>query len=461
MAFHRVFPKNSEELELKLMKNFAVKLPQKNISKIAAVLALAVLANIVLLAGSVAGAPGPNQLIQGAVNAAQPAIVAAPGAQTSGTITIYSSLPRTGSSKDQTITLENAMQMALDDFTNGTGKIGNFTINYQKLDDASAALGQWDPAVEKANADKAVADPDAMVYLGTYNSGASKISIPILNAANMVMISPAATYPGLTKAVAGVTEGNEPAVYYPNGPRNFFRVVVTDDLQGPADVSYAVSAANAKRFYVIDDSQSYGKGLADAFSNEVRARGLAVLGRTSINGRESDYRALARQIRDLNPDFIFFGGIAQQQPGKLLADLRAVGITAPFMGGDGLNNPAFVKEAGVAGEGAFSSISGVPVDKLPAKGQDFLKRYQAKYGAPSNYTIYAYEAMTVALTAIQKVNAKDRAAILSAVAATKDFDGVTGKWSFDQNGDTTLSDFAVYQIQDGNLVYRTQTKPRS
>src|SRR5438445_114657 len=84
------------------------------------------------------------------------------------------------------------------------------------------------------------------------------------------------------------------------------------------------------------NSQSYGKGLADAFSNEVKARGLNVVGRTSINGRESDYRALGRQIRSLSPDFIFFGGIAQQQPGKLLADLRAVGITAPFMGGDGL-----------------------------------------------------------------------------------------------------------------------------
>ena len=443
------------------MKNFTVKLLQKNFSKVAAGLALAVLANTLLLAGSVAGAPGPAPLGQSAVTAVQPAIAAAPGAQTGGNITIYSSLPRTGSSKDQTLTLENAMQMALDDFTGGTGKIGNFTINYHKLDDASEALGQWDPAVEKANAEKAVADPDAMVYLGTYNSGAAKISIPILNAANIAMISPANTYPGLTKAVSGVTTPDEPGVYYPNKTRNFFRVVVTDDLQGPADVSYAVSAANAKRFYILDDSQSYGKGLADAFSNEVKARGLTVVGRSSINGREINYRSLARQIRDLNPDFIFFGGIAQQQPGKLLADLRAVGITVPFMGGDGLNNPAFVKEAGVAGEGAYSSISGVPVDKLPAKGQDFLKRYQAKYGAPSNYTIYAYEAMSVALTAIQKVNAKDRAAILGAVASTKNFEGVTGTWSFDQNGDTTLSDFAVYQIQNGDLVYRTQTKPRT
>ncbi len=442
------------------MTRLTVSLPQKNLGKIAAGLALAILANCLLLAGSVAGAPGSAPQSTG-LAALQPAIVAAPDAQTSGNITIYSSLPRTGSSKDQTITLENAMQMALNDFTQSTGKIGNFTIKYEKLDDASASLGQWDPEVEKANANKAVNDPDAMVYLGTYNSGASKISIPILNAANMVQISPANTYPGLTKLVSGVTEANEPAIYYPNKTRNYFRVVVTDDLQGPADVNFAVDTAKGKRFFVIDDSQSYGKGLADAFGKEVTRRGLAVVGRVSVIGRESDYRQLARQIRQANPDFIFFGGIAQQQPGRLLADIRAVGVTAPFMGGDGLNNPAFVKEAGVAGEGAYSSISGVPVEQLPAKGQDFLKRYQAKYGAPTNYTIYAYESMSVALTAIQKVNLKDRKAILDAVAATRDFDGVTGKWSFDQNGDTTLSDFAVYQIADGQLVYRQQSRPRT
>src|SRR4051794_37468089 len=125
------------------MKIPGVSLQQKNLGKIAAGLALAVLANCLLLAGSVVGAPGSFPAGPGEI----PAIVAAPGAQTSGNITIYSSLPRTGSSKDQTITLENAMQMALDDFTKGTGKIGNFTIKYEKLDDASATLGQWDPAV--------------------------------------------------------------------------------------------------------------------------------------------------------------------------------------------------------------------------------------------------------------------------------------------------------------------------
>jgi branched-chain amino acid transport system substrate-binding protein len=364
--------------------------------------------------------------------------------QAGGTIRIYSSLPLTGSSRDQSQTLVNAMQMALEDIGGAEKTVAGFKIEYVSLDDATAN------------------DPDAMVYLGTFNSGAAKIAIPILNQANMAMISPANTLPGLTTAVPGLTAQGEPNIYYPTQTRNYFRVVARDDLQGPAAAKFAVNKLGAKRIFLVDDSEAYGKGLADAFESAVKSRGsaVAVVGRVSITGKESNYRDLARQIKSANPDFIFFGGIAQKQPGKLLIDIRAGGVSAAFMGGDGINNPAFVKEAAVAGEGAYSSISGTPVEKLPAKGQDFLKRYQERFGAPTAYTIYGYEAMAVALNAIKVAGKKDRQAILQAVAATKDFDGVLGKWSFDANGDTTLTDFAVYKIQAKRLVYLEQTQPR-
>jgi branched-chain amino acid transport system substrate-binding protein len=380
--------------------------------------------------------------------------------QTGGVIRIYSSLPLTGSSRDQSVTLVNAMQMALDDIAGAEKTVAGFKIEYVSLDDATANAGQWDAAQEKANAERAINDPDAMVYLGTFNSGAAKISIPILNRAGMVMISPANTLPGLTAKVPGLTAANEPDVYYPNKTRNYFRVVARDDLQGPAAVNFAATKLGAKRFFLIDDGQDYGKVLADAVERSVKGRGLGVVGRASIGGRETNYRELARQIKSLNPDFVFFGGIAQQQPGRLLIDLRAGGVSAPFMGGDGINNPAFVKEAAVAGEGAYSSIAGTPIDKLPAKGQDFLKRYQAKFGAPTAYTIYGYEAMAVALNAIKVAAKKDRKAILDVVANTKNFDGVLGRWSFDANGDTTLTDFAIYQIKDKRLTYLEQSQPR-
>lgn len=145
------------------------------------------------------------------------------------TIKIVSSLPRTGSSKGQTDTIVNAIKMCLEEHNYQAGR---FKLKYEDWDDVTAAKGQWDAAKESENANKAVNDKDVMVYIGTFNSGAAKVSIPILNKANLVMISPANTYPGLTKPGKG--EANEPQVYRPTGKPNYTRVVPADDLQGAA-----------------------------------------------------------------------------------------------------------------------------------------------------------------------------------------------------------------------------------
>jgi len=366
----------------------------------------------------------------------------------------------TGSSKEQVDTVLNAAKLALDDFTGGTGKIGNYTIDFVPLDDATAAKGQWDADQEKSNANKAANDPDAMIYLGTFNSGAAKVSIPILNSVNLAMISPANTYPGLTRAAKGITADGEPDTYYPTKVRNYFRVVTADDVQGPAIVEFIKTLGTIKKVFVIDDSQAYGKGVADAVAANCAGAGFDCAGRASINGKESDYKSLAATIKSAAPDVVFFGGITQQQAGKLVADIRAAGIKVPFVGPDGINEDAFIKDGGAAAEGVYATAGGTTDDKLPPKGQDFLKRYKAKYGNPQTYTIYGYEAMTVALTAIKAAGTKDRKAVLAAVAGIKDFDGVLGKWSFDKNGDTTLTDFVVSQVKDGKWVNLTVVKPK-
>src|SRR5262249_47711867 len=115
-------------------------------------------------------------------------------------IRIYSSLPLTGSGRSLSESMVNAMRMAVEDFTQGTNRLASFTIEYVPQDDAIPMKGQWDADQEKANATKAVNDPDGLLYLGTYNSGAAKVSIPILNAGGMAMVSPSNTYPGLTKS---------------------------------------------------------------------------------------------------------------------------------------------------------------------------------------------------------------------------------------------------------------------
>jgi branched-chain amino acid transport system substrate-binding protein len=402
---------------------------------------------------------GPLTSVASPATAGSSPILTAAGG--SNPIVIYSSFPLTGSSQHDAETLVNAMKMALDDFTGGTGKIGNFTITYISLDDASALNGQWNTFEETNNANQAVANPDAMVYLGTYNSGAAAVSIPILNKVGMAMISPSNTYVGLTRAVTGATQANDPDRYYTANPhlRNYFRVVPADDVQGYAAVAFMASL-NIKKVFQVDDSEAYGQGMVNIFTNACPSYGLECSQRASITGKEADYKSLANEIKAKNVDAIFFAGISQNKAGKLLSDIRAAGITIPFMGSDGIHDNIFIADAKTQAEGAYTLIQGLDETKLPPKGQDFLKRYRAKFGQEMAYTIYAYEAMSVALDAIKRAGVKDRARIVQALAATKDFEGAAGKWSFDKNGDTTLTDYSVYQVKDGKWNFVTESRPK-
>ncbi len=387
-----------------------------------------------------------------------PAPTATPTPIRTGTLRIYSSLPLTGVSREQGQSVVNAMKMALDDFTKGTGKIGDFIIDYVSLDDASPTTGQWDAEQEKINATKAANDSDAMFYLGTLNNGAAKVAIPILNRAGLTMISPANQLPCLTRPdPSSDCSQAEPETYYPSGKRNFFRVVIADDIQGLALANF-VQSLKLKKVYLIDDSQPYGKALVDNFSEEAKKLGIQIAERVSISGVEIDYKYLLAPIKAKAPDGIIFGGISQSQLSKLLVDLRDGGIKAPLIGGDGIIDDRFIREAGTKAEGVYATLAGIDESKLPAKGQDFLKRYRAKYGREGDYAIYGYEAMTVALSAIKTAGIKNRALMLQTVASIKSFDGVLGKWGFDVNGDTDLSDFSVNIVKGGRWTFLTQVK---
>lgn len=225
------------------------------------------------------------------------------GGGKSNEIKIVSSLPRTGSSKGQTDTIVNSINMCLDE---AGRKAGNFTIVYEDLDDATAAKGSWDAAKEAENANKAKNDKGVMVYIGTFNSGAAKVSIPILNVANLGMISPANTFVGLTKPF----DPGEPDIYYPNGKRNYCRVIPPDDLQGAVGATYA-KELGAKKVYILDDNEAYGKGIATVFNSSAKKLTIEVAAQESIDKNATDYRSLAQKIRTSGADMVYFGGITE------------------------------------------------------------------------------------------------------------------------------------------------------
>jgi branched-chain amino acid transport system substrate-binding protein len=221
-----------------------------------------------------------------------------------GTIKIYSSWPQTGVMTGIGADAVAAAKMAFEDFGN---MAGGFAIEYVPLDSGTAERnGGWDPGVESSNANQAVADADCMVYMGTYNSGAAKISIPIMGEANMGMISFANTYAGLTKKVPGIEEG-EPDQYYPNGIRNYCRVIAADDIQGAAGASWAVESKGIKSAYVLDDQSLYGHGVAQVFNDTLKEMGVNVLGFEGWDPKAPDYQALMTKIADSDPDLDYAG----------------------------------------------------------------------------------------------------------------------------------------------------------
>jgi branched-chain amino acid transport system substrate-binding protein len=368
----------------------------------------------------------------------------------SSEIHVYSSLPRQGSNTAQTNALVESIREIIDGKT-----VGDFTIKYTDLDDSSAANnGDWDGAVAQANATTAANDPDAMVFIGHFNSGAAKLTIPILNAACLVMISPANTYPGLTKSVEGVTEPGEPDSYYPNGYRNYTRVISTDDKQGGAGAAWA-KELGATKAYVLDDTQVYGKGLARAwalFANDLGIEVVSADGTSEgFDAKATDYAALAQKIKDSGADFIYIGSITGQNTGKLWKDLRAAMPDIGIMSGDGVFEAAFYEGTGDAGNDTYLTFGGVgPNEQVSEAGKQWVADYKAAHNGedPPVYGIYGAAAAQVALDALTRAAVKnDRYEVLQAVFATQDFASYLGTMSIDENGDNTLSEATGYQIE--------------
>ncbi len=365
-------------------------------------------------------------------------------------VKIVSSLPRTGSAKQQSDTIVGGIRMAIEE---AEGKAGPFRVEYLDLDDSTAAAGQWTSEAEAANARRALQDPDVVAYIGTFNSGAAKVSMPILNLGDLLMVSPANTAVGLTKP--GLGAPGEPEVYRPTGRLNYTRVVPADDLQGPLSADWA-KQRGIKKVYILDDNEVYGKGIADLFDERCREIGIEVLGHDSIDAKAQEFKSLMASIKAAGPDLVYFGGTTQSKGGQLAKDMTSAGITALLMVPDGCREQVFIDSAGAANlEGrCFVTFGGLPPEKLTGKGAEFVERYQKKHGElPEAYAVYGYEAACVALQAIRDAGVKDRRAITEAALAIKGFDGALGDWGFDENGDTTMKTLTVSVVKGGKFEF--------
>jgi branched-chain amino acid transport system substrate-binding protein len=376
-----------------------------------------------------------------------------------GKVTIYSSLPLQGAARPQSQKLVNGIKLALDQ---AGGKAGEFTVEYKSLDDSTPQAGTWTPEATSANARKAAGDKSAVAYIGEFNSGATAVSLPLLNDGGLAMVSPANSAVGLTQSGAGAEPG-EPDKYYPTGERTFARIVPTDALQG-AGMAQLMKDKGCTAAWISNDKEVYGAGLAKNIHRAADSIGLKIAGDEGFDSKAPNYRSLAAQMNSAGADCFAYAGNTANNAVQLFKDVAAANPDMKvLLGSDAVAEPAFTdpKEGGlptdVSKRVTVLAVGLAPKD-YPEAGQRFFSDYEQKFGdkEPGQYAIYGYEAMSLLLDAIKRAGADgdQRDAIVEQVFATRDRDSVIGKYSINEEGDTSQRNYGVYEIEDGLLVYK-------
>lgn len=361
---------------------------------------------------------------------------------------VASDLPLQGAIRHQTLQISRAILWALAD----KGWVaGRYHIGYQSCDDSTAQSGGWDSGKCATNARNYATNRSVIGVIGTFNSGCAEIEVPILGRANpgpLGMVSPANTYPGLTKKWAP----GEPQKYYPTGKRNYARVVATDDFQGPADALYT-QALGIKKVYVLNDRQVYGVGVATTYRNAAKKLGIKVTGFQGWDAKASSYEALAEHIKATGAQAVFLGGIVCNNGAKLMQDIKSVDPKIQLQMPDGFSDP---NANGSVGNGAFISVAGEPPQKLTGTGAAFVKQFGKQIGTtPNPYAAYGAQAMLVMLQAVA-AGGGQRASTTRAIFGLNVSNGILGSFTINSSGDTSLTPITIYK-QAGKALKPVKT----
>lgn len=337
---------------------------------------------------------------------------------------------------------------------------GGNTLQVKNFDDA--VNGVHNATQGATNVTNMVSDPCIIAMVGPFNSGVAGAEIPIATSAGLAMISPANTNPGLTKQQYAQQYGFDFSKLHPSGkPEAYFRIPTTDDVQGAVDAQLALQAG-FKKAYVVDDSEPYGQGLADFFTQNFTSGGGSVAGRDAISSANTAQLAsLVTKIKATSPDVVFFGGVTATGGPNLKTAMTTGGLTVPLYGGDGIaQDPQYISIAGAtAAEGTVATVAAPEIAGLTGSAaQAFSSSFKAKYNTdPIAYSVNSFDAANIVVAAINSVidagQTPTRANVLAKIAGIS-YDGLTGHIGFDANGDNTGSKvLSVYKVTGGQWVY--------
>ena len=325
---------------------------------------------------------------------------------------------------------ENGARLAIEDLNAKGISIGGAKVKFELVAEDDAA----DPKQGAAAAQKLV-DGKVNGVIGHLNSGTSIPASKIYSDAGIPQISPSATNPKFTR----------------QGYKTTFRVVADDVHLGGTLGRYAVKTMKGKNIAVIDDRTAYGQGVADEFEKAVKAAGGTIVGREFTNDKATDFMPILTTLKGKKPDVVFFGGM-DAVAGPMLKQMKSLGVSAKFMGGDGICTAELSKLAGDAmadGQVVCAEAGGVEGAQKKAM-DDFGVRYQKRFNDDVKlYAPYVYDAVNLMVDAMVKAKSSDPAKYLPVLAKTTGYKGVTGTISFDDKGDVKNGALTLYTYKAG------------
>ncbi len=373
------------------------------------------------------------------------------GAEATGSqLAIYSSLPLQGPTAGISQQMVGGEKLAL---AQDGGHVGPYKIGFVSLDDSNPTSGQFSPGVTATDAKTAAQDTSTIAYIGDYNSAATAVSLPLINAAGILQVSPASPYQGLTSSLDAGQD--EPERFYPNGRRTFGRLQPGDAVQAGAQVQL-MRSLGVRKLYVLDDEDPFEVPLASLVAGDAASAGITVAAHDSISTTTgATFTGEVEKIVKSEAQAVFFAGGDGPGPVALWQALHSADPHLLLLGSSSMASEEFTSQIGAAASTTYVTTPILPESFYPRSARRVLSDYRRQFGGEATpYVLYGYEAMSVVLDSIRRAreHGNDRVAVIDRYFATRNRDSVLGRYSVQPNGDTTLSRFGVDRVSGGGRL---------
>jgi branched-chain amino acid transport system substrate-binding protein len=370
--------------------------------------------------------------------------------EATGTLAVFSSLPLQGPAGPISEQIVNGERLAL---AYAGGHVGSFKVSYVSLDDSNPATGGIDPGVTASDAKAAAQDTSTIAYLGEYNSAATAVSLPLINAAGILQVSPASPYVGLTSSLDAGQD--EPQRFYPSGRRTFGRLQPGDPAQGSAQAQL-MKALGVRSVYVLDDQDPFQVPLAQIVAADAKREGILVAAHDGVSTSSGGgFAGEVQKILASGAQAVFFAGSGGAGTVALWQQLHGADPHLLLLGTSAMAIPSFASQIGAASASTYLTTPMLATAQYPPAASRVLADYRRHFGADASpYALYGFEAMNVVLDAIRSAGARgnNRQAVIDAFFAMHDRNSVLGRYSVDPDGETTPARYGVDQVVNGRLV---------